>query len=265
MYCCRFLVSACFFIKKKTINVSNETFKTPAIIVANHQSFIDILRVLSLSPRLLLVTNRWVHNSPVFGIIIRFVGYFYIGEGYESYLNRMRKKVSQGYSIAIFPEGTRSYDGKIQRFHKGAFYLAEELKLEVTPILLYGNGMVLSKAQPLYLKCGVIATKILPRISVSAFGDDLRTRTKNITAYIRKEYNILCKELNTPSNKYFYHTLIKNYVYKGPVEEWYARVKVGMEKRYRLFDSLIPCNAQTHTSRLSRHRQTPGADAKARG
>ncbi len=244
MYCCRFISWTCFFIKKNTINTTNETFKVPSIIVANHQSLTDILRLLSLSPRILMVTNKWVHNSPVFGLIIRFVGYFYIGEGYESYLDRMRKKINEGYSIAIFPEGTRSYDGKIQRYHKGAFYLAEELKLEVTPILFYGNGMILSKAQPLYLKCGVIATKILPRIKVEDFGNDLRSCTKNITAYIRKEYDLLCKEFNTPDNKYFYNTLIKNYIYKGPVEEWYARIKVSMEKSYRLFDSLIPYNAQ---------------------
>lgn len=244
MYCCRFIVKACFFIKKHTINVNGETFKKPSIIIANHQSFIDILRLLSLSPRVLLVTNKWVWNSPVFGIIIRYVGYFYVGKGYENYLTKMRKRISDGYSIAIFPEGTRSYDGKIQRYHKGAFYLAEELKLEITPILFYGNGMVLSKAQPLYLKSGVIATKILPRIKVEDFGNDLRTRTKNITTYIRKEYDSLCREFSTPGNKYFYKTLIKSYIYKGPVEEWYTRVKVSMEKNYRLFDSLIPYNAQ---------------------
>jgi 2-polyprenyl-3-methyl-5-hydroxy-6-metoxy-1,4-benzoquinol methylase len=156
----------------------------------------------------------------------------------------MRKRVNEGYSIAIFPEGTRSYDGKIQRYHKGAFYLAEALKLEVTPVLLYGNGMVLSKSQPLYLKCGVIVTKILPRIKVENFGNDLRSRTKNITAGIRKEYELLCKEFSTPNNKYFYNSLVKNYIYKGPIEEWYTRVKVSMEKNYRLFDMLIPYNAK---------------------
>ena len=244
MYCCRFLTSTCFFIKKKAINVNNETFKTPSIIVANHQSFIDIIRLLSLSPRILLMTNRWVWNSPVFGIIIRYVGYFYAEDGYEAHLKRMRKRINEGYSIAIFPEGTRSYDGKIQRYHKGAFFLAEELKLEVTPVLFYGNGMVLSKAQPLYLKQGTIATKILARINVENFGDDLRNRTKNITAYIRREYDILCREFNTPNNKYFYNSLVKNYIYKGPVEEWYTRVKVSIEKNYTLFNKLIPYKAQ---------------------
>lgn len=244
MYSCRFIAAACFFVKKKDINVTGETFKTPSVIIANHQSFIDILRILSLSPNVLLMTNKWVWNSPIFGIFIRYVSYFYVGEGHEKHLAQMKKAVKEGYSIAIFPEGTRSYDGKIQRFHKGAFHLAEQLGLEVTPVLFYGNGMVLSKTQPFYLKCGLIATKILPRIKVEDFGSDLRTRTKSITAYMRKEYDVLCKEFNTPSNRYFYKALVRNYIYKGPVEEWYTRIKVSMEKSYALFDKLIPHDAK---------------------
>ena len=40
------------------------------------------------------------------------------------------QKVKEGYSIAIFPEGTRTYDGRMKRFHKGAFYLSEKLQLD---------------------------------------------------------------------------------------------------------------------------------------
>ena len=87
-----------------------------------------------------MVTNHWVWHSPFFGAIIRYVDFYYIGEGYEQYMERMRKKVKEGYSIAIFPEGTRTYNGKMKRFHKGAFYLAEALKLDILPILLYGQS-----------------------------------------------------------------------------------------------------------------------------
>ncbi|MDR1056607.1 MAG: MMPL family transporter [Prevotellaceae bacterium] len=245
MYFCRGLVTACFFIRKKNINLPGETFEKPSIIIANHQSFIDILRILSLNPRILLMTNKWVWYSPFFGAVIRYADYFYVGEGYENYLNRMRRKIEEGYSIAVFPEGTRSYDEKINRFHKGAFHLAGKLGMDILPVLLYGNGMVLSKAQPFYLKGGIIATKILPRISCNniSFGDDLRSRTKNITTYMRSEYSKLYNEYSSPDNKYFYNALIKNYIYKGPVEEWYARIKVSMEGNYCIFNELIPRNA----------------------
>ena len=77
-------------------------------------------------------------------------------------MERMRKKVKEGYSIAIFPEGTRTYNGKMKRFHKGAFYLAEALKLDILPILLYGNNKIIAKAQPFNIRKGIIYTEILP-------------------------------------------------------------------------------------------------------
>lgn len=74
----------------------------------------------------------------------------------------LRDKVKQGYSVIVFPEGTRSQDGKIGRFHKGAFFLAEQLKLDILPILVYGNGLVSSKRQPLYIKKGIAGFKGSP-------------------------------------------------------------------------------------------------------
>ena len=79
-----------------------------------------------------MITNHWVWSSPVFGKIIQYAGFFHVDEGYELCVERMREKVREGYSIAIFPEGTRTYDGKMKRFHKGAFYLSETLQLDIS-------------------------------------------------------------------------------------------------------------------------------------
>ena len=49
---------------------------------------------------------------------------------------------------------------------------------------------------------------------------------------------------NTPDNPYFYNRLVRNFIYKGPVLEWYTRIKVKMEDNYRLFDHLIPDKAR---------------------
>ena len=149
---CKGILLLATAVKKEHINKANERFRHPAIIIANHQSFIDILVLLSLSSKILMVTNHWVWHSPFFGAIIRYVDFYYIGEGYEQYMERMRKKVKEGYSIAIFPEGTRTYNGKMKRFHKGAFYLAEALKLDILPILLYGNNKIIAKAQPFNIR-----------------------------------------------------------------------------------------------------------------
>ena len=233
-------------VKKENINKANERFQHPAIIIANHQSFIDILVLLSLSSKILMVTNHWVWHSPFFGAIIRYVDFYYIGEGYEQYMERMRKKVKEGYSIAIFPEGTRTYNGKMKRFHKGAFYLAETLQLDILPILLYGNNKIIAKAQPFNIRKGIIYTEILPRIPGDdlSFGTTYQERTKRISAYMKEGYARICREKNTTDNPAFYEALIQNYIYKGPVVEWYIRIKVKMERNYRLFNRLIPAQGQ---------------------
>ena len=243
---CKGILLLATAVKKEHINKANERFQHPAIIIANHQSFIDILVLLSLSSKILMVTNHWVWHSPFFGAIIRYVDFYYIGEGYEQYMERMRKKVKEGYSIAIFPEGTRTYNGKMKRFHKGAFYLAETLQLDILPILLYGNNKIIAKAQPFNIRKGIIYTEILPRIPGDdlSFGTTYQERTKRISAYMKEGYARICREKNTTDNPAFYEALIQNYIYKGPVVEWYIRIKVKMERNYRLFNRLIPVQGQ---------------------
>lgn len=243
---CKGILLLATAVKKEHINKANERFQHPAIIIANHQSFIDILVLLSLSSKILMVTNHWVWHSPFFGAIIRYVDFYYIGEGYEQYMERMRKKVKEGYSIAIFPEGTRTYNGKMKRFHKGAFYLAETLQLDILPILLYGNNKIIAKAQPFNIRKGIIYTEILPRIPADdlSFGTTYQERTKRISAYMKEGYARICREKNTTDNPAFYEALIQNYIYKGPVVEWYIRIKVKMERNYRLFNRLIPVQGQ---------------------
>ena len=243
---CKGILLLATAVKKEHINKANERFQHPAIIIANHQSFIDILVLLSLSSKILMVTNHWVWHSPFFGAIIRYVDFYYIGEGYEQYMERMRKKVKEGYSIAIFPEGTRTYNGKMKRFHKGAFYLAETLQLDILPILLYGNNKIIAKAQPFNIRKGIIYTEILPRIPADdlSFGTTYQERTKRISAYMKEGYARICREKNTTDNPAFYEALIQNYIYKGPVVEWYIRIKVKMERNYRLFNRLIPAQGQ---------------------
>lgn len=243
---CKGILLLATAVKKEHINKANERFQHPAIIIANHQSFIDILVLLSLSSKILMVTDHWVWHSPFFGAIIRYVDFYYIGEGYEQYMERMRKKVKEGYSIAIFPEGTRTYNGKMKRFHKGAFYLAETLQLDILPILLYGNNKIIAKAQPFNIRKGIIYTEILPRIPADdlSFGTTYQERTKRISAYMKEGYAHICREKNTTDNPAFYEALIQNYIYKGPVVEWYIRIKVKMERNYRLFNRLIPAQGQ---------------------
>lgn len=245
MYLLRLFLKAAWVARRETVNESGETFRKPAVILANHQSFVDILVMLSLAPRLIMVTNRWVWHSPVFGKIVQYADFVNTMEGYEVLAGRLKEKVALGYSVVIFPEGTRSADCRVRRFHKGAFYLAEQLRLDLLPVVLYGTGMIISKRQPFYVKRGILCTRILPRIPWNdpRFGTSYQERTKSVGRFFREVYGETCIRWSVPENPHFYQKLVRNYIYKGPVEEWYIRIKVKMERKYAFFHRSIPRKA----------------------
>ena len=166
-------------------NPFNENYEKPSVIIANHQSFIDILLLLSTSPKIVMMTNSWVWNSPFFGWIVKYADFHHSADGYEALAERLKERVAEGYSVVVFPEGTRSADCSIQRFHKGAFYLAQLLKLDILPMLIYGAGQISSKKQGFYIKSGIIATKTLKRVEYgdNSFGDTYQDQAKNFRKY----------------------------------------------------------------------------------
>ncbi len=132
----------------------------PRMWICNHQSHLDLVCLLLFTPRVIFLTNDWAFHNPFYGYLIRQAGYLPSSMGMEELTPRLRSLVERGYSIALFPEGTRSLDCSIGRFHKGAFYIARQLGLEVLPILTYGPGKVLSKhgrwlhPGPIHMKVG---------------------------------------------------------------------------------------------------------------
>ncbi len=229
-------------VKKRLVNPLKEDFSKPAIIICNHQSFLDILMTIMLHPKLILFTNNWVWNSPVFGAVVRMADYYPVSNGAEESVDKIAARVKQGYSVVVFPEGTRSADGNMKRFHKGAFFLAERLQVDLLPIVIHGSGYTMSKSDFL-LKDGTITLQFMPRIhpSDNSFGNGYAERTKKISRWFKQEYSRLEDQKEQPA--YFNEQLKYNYLYKGPVLEWYMRIKVRMEKNYALFNELVPKQA----------------------
>ncbi len=127
-------------------NPSGEDFSRPAILLCNHQSHLDILPLLALSPRMVLVTTDWVWKNPFYGYVIRNADYLRASGGPDELIAKARELTARGYIVAGYPEGTRALDGKgIGRFHQGAFVLARELGADILPVVLYGTGRALPK------------------------------------------------------------------------------------------------------------------------
>jgi 1-acyl-sn-glycerol-3-phosphate acyltransferase len=225
--------------KKKIHNYGNEAYTKPAVYIANHSSFLDILVTTMLNPHLVLLTNRWVWRSPVFGAVVRMAEYYPVADGAEDSIEPLRDLMNRGYSVVVFPEGTRSYDDSIKRFHKGAFYIAEKLQVDIVPLLLHGINYTMQKGDWL-LKDGTTSIHVYPRIKPddTSFGKNYTERAKNIGRWFRSEFAQIKAKNETP--KYFREQLIRSYTYKGPSLEWYCRIKTRLEGYYEQFHEMLP-------------------------
>ena len=172
-------------------NPYGEDFSKPAMYICNHQSHLDVLAILALHPKLILMTNEWVWNSPFYGYLIRKAEFYPVMEGLEKNLEHMKDLTARGYSIVIFPEGTRSPDCRIQRFHRGAFLSARELGLPVLPLYIHGFGYALPKKDFLLRKAGLymeVGKRFeVPEGDLAAFTREVRHRYQAEYARIRRE------------------------------------------------------------------------------
>lgn len=246
VFSARFLTSVLFtnpWVRKKLIKNTDEDFSRPAVIIANHTSFLDILAVAMVTHKMVFLVNDWVYNSPVFGKIVKALGFYPVSQGIENGINPLREKVSQGYSLMVFPEGERSYTNDIKRFHKGAFYLAEQFGLDIVPVYIHGNSEVLPKGD-FIIYDGSITIKVGERISNDdpTFGSHYSERTKRINAYFRTQFAALRNELE--DENYFRSKLFLSYLYKE--NEVVKAVKQDFntyKKDYYALNQYIPADA----------------------
>lgn len=158
----------------------------PILYVCNHQSLLDIMVLLSLHPNLYVLAKDWVVNNPIYGMISRLVGTMPLPKTESNTVEPLRKLVKDGNSLLFFPEGTRTKTGEIGRFHRGACYIAEQLELDICPLVIHGMYDVLSK-QEFRLRPGQVRLDVLPVIPFGdlSFGKDYRQRSKSLELYYK--------------------------------------------------------------------------------
>ncbi|MFO8067813.1 MAG: MMPL family transporter [Bacteroidales bacterium] len=240
----KFITSVNHGVRTKYIDKYKLDFSKPSVIISNHQSFLDLMFLLGLNPKIIAFTNSWVYNSPFFGYFIRFADFYPAFKGLDHDFEALKNKIKQGYSVLIFPEGTRTEDGEIKRFHQGALYVADKLNIDIQPVMIHGLYHVMPKIE-FFLKAGRVHIKVLDKIKVRSVstekGETYKEQAKELKSLYRKEYDNFREKIETP--KYFARRLIAQYIYKGPILEWYVRTKLKAEKYYTFYNNIIPKKA----------------------
>ncbi|HIY89039.1 MAG TPA: 1-acyl-sn-glycerol-3-phosphate acyltransferase [Candidatus Bacteroides pullicola] len=196
-------------------NPHGEDFHRGAILICNHQSLLDTLCLFILSPRILLVTHDRVWNNPLVAAVLRYADCFSVSDtGWDDRLEYCRSFLDKGYSIAVFPEGCRSQDGNVQRFHKGAFYLAERLEADILPVFIHGAAHVMPVGTT-FANRGGFDIEIGRRIPPNAlsFGSGYVERCREVHRYYVAHYEDICRRVETPD--YFRSLVIGLYASVG--------------------------------------------------
>ena len=200
-------------VKSSVLNPCAERFEKAAVIVANHRSHLDLEIVLMLNPKIVVLTNDWVWHDPLYGVIIRYAQFYPVSKGYEQLVPKLRKLTEQGYSVMVFPEGTRSIDDKIGRMHKGAFQLAKDLGIDILPLYIHGAGDVMPK-NDILLREGKITVEIGQRITYDSFRDtDAQTMASDMRNHYEEQMSRMAERLE---NEHYFIPLVRyQYLYKG--------------------------------------------------
>jgi 1-acyl-sn-glycerol-3-phosphate acyltransferase len=146
--------------------------KGPFVVVANHQSMLDILLLSHLPREMKWVAKEELFKIPWIGWMLRMTGDIAVRRGDAESggeaLARAKGYLARGMSVVMFPEGTRSTKGKMLPFKSGAFRLAIEAGVPVLPVAVSGTAHGLPKGGPWVRPCRATA-RILEPVVVNGY------------------------------------------------------------------------------------------------
>ncbi len=149
----------------------------PCVFISNHQSILDIWSLIPVLPR----STRFVAKRSLF--LIPFFGWALAASGFIPIdrKNRTRavrslataaEKVRGGRPVLLFAEGTRSRDGKLGPFKRGAFHLAIEAGVPVVPVAVSGSGRVLRPGGMFRVRRGTVRVSFAPPLDTLPYRPD---------------------------------------------------------------------------------------------
>jgi len=140
----------------------------PYVFMSNHVSHADSPALASVIPHPLhWVFKKELSKIPVFGWILLAGGQIMIDrsdpEGSKAVLERALAGLSGNNSVMIYPEGTRSRDGKLQPLKKGGFWMALQAGLPIVPVRVSGTREIVA-ADTLRIRPGNVVVEVFPPI-----------------------------------------------------------------------------------------------------
>ncbi|OIP02262.1 MAG: hypothetical protein AUJ98_01785 [Bacteroidetes bacterium CG2_30_33_31] len=135
---------ATFFIMGKSLNIIGKENMNPEekyILMANHSSLFDIMAIMWIYPNVSWFGRAYLIEVPLFGKLLKSIKYVPMQTTNLRNTKLMLEQlisVTENRTIAIFPEGTRTETGEMNRFHKGFLHVLKATELTILPVTLCG-------------------------------------------------------------------------------------------------------------------------------
>ncbi|HEY5041662.1 MAG TPA: 1-acyl-sn-glycerol-3-phosphate acyltransferase [Verrucomicrobiae bacterium] len=221
-------------------NFSAETLARPAIIISNHQSAPDVLIAFIISSELAMTVKRRVYDAPFLGVACKCLKHVVVDANEpETTLQECRQRLDAGLSLHFFVEGTRSTDGFVQRFRRGAFELAVELQRDILPVVLCDTNTAMPR-DAWWFEAGHATVRALPRITPQNFDYSLGATAlmRHCEKIVRDSHQRQLDELNTPRT--LRRKVERLYRYQGPYAEQLAHWKLKFDPVFHPLDKFVP-------------------------
>ncbi|MFZ5892593.1 MAG: lysophospholipid acyltransferase family protein [Myxococcota bacterium] len=166
----------------------------PCVFVVNHQSMVDILAVYALRAPFLWVSKVENFYVPFLGWNMWLNGYVPLRRGHLPSIRRMLReceaRLQSGSSLCVFPEGTRSRDGNLRSFYRGAFWIAARNRVPIVPIVVDGTFTILQKGR-FGIRPTPVVLRVLEPLTPEEFGGDDRKLRDAVRERMQRELALL--------------------------------------------------------------------------
>lgn len=185
------------FIKIEVNGRENIDKKTSYVFVSNHQSAFDIFLIYGyLNHNFKWMMKKSLEKIPFVGIACKISKHIMVdrssASAIQQTMQRAQSILKHGMSLVVFPEGSRTPDGKIKPFKRGAFSLAADFNLPIVPMTIEGAYQVMSKST-FRVKPGKIKLTIHKPFAIETI--DGENNKEHIANALEKSYQVITESL----------------------------------------------------------------------
>jgi len=165
----------------------------PVVFIANHTTLVDVTAIFSRVPDLCCIAKATYASNPFVGRLLSLCGFIDAGSGGAT-VTEATRRLEEGFRVLVFPEGSRSPEGSLHPFHRGAFEIACRANVPLVPLVLRCNPSALRRGQRFWAhpdECAQLTIEIDGAIEPAKFAHKSRRMRQAVEDHYRSRLSLV--------------------------------------------------------------------------